>query len=299
MSLRGTMAAGVLLLGLVLPAAAQTTPQWKFKEGDKFFIETVNDTKRTVTVGNKKTTSGDTFTTVSEFVVKKADAGSYTLEQVITDVKAKSEKPDDATDYIPTRFANQLRGAKFRFTIDAAGNVGKSLEGYEDLVKALGGGDEATEKAVRAQYPEDMFRADLNGIFVPLPDSPQGRGATWKRPESFTMQWGKLTGEATYTYDGKDADGDRIRVNRTWSYELSKESPAAAAIKDGSFKVDEATASIVADPAGGKPIRDVQTTHLTGTLTVTDAATNKDTKVSIDQTTTRTLKRLDEYPPKK
>jgi len=96
MSLRGTLGAGLLLLGLVLPAPARAALEWKFKEGDKFYVEAVTETKQTITIDEKKTTSASTFTTVNSFVVKKADAGSYTLEQTVEGVKVKSDKDDTA-----------------------------------------------------------------------------------------------------------------------------------------------------------------------------------------------------------
>src|SRR5690348_3933318 len=89
MSLRYTVGAGLLLAAVVLPARAQTALEWKFKDGDKFYVEAVTDTKQTVTIDNKATTSASTFTTVSSFVVKKA-ADGYSVEQTIEGVKVTS-----------------------------------------------------------------------------------------------------------------------------------------------------------------------------------------------------------------
>jgi hypothetical protein len=299
MSLRATTGAGLLLFVAVLPAPAQTALEWKFKEGDKFYVEAVTDTKQTVTVGDKPTTSESTFTTVSRFEVKKADAGSYTLEQTIEGVQVKSNKTDDPTVAIASRFANLLKGATFKFTITPSGKLTSGLEGYEDLIKKLSGGNERAEKGNRAGLPEDLFKEELNAIFGFLPDKPVAAGATWVRKESMALPFGKLSGDATYTYKGKEANGEKIAVERKWSYALPDgEGARGVKVTKGDLKVEEASATILADPSAGRLVSDTQKTHIVGKITTTDA-TMKDTSYAVDQTTTRTLKRVDKNPLEK
>jgi hypothetical protein len=294
MSLRGTLGAGLLLLGLVLPAPARAALEWKFKEGDKFYVEAVTDTKQTkVIMGEeKKITSASTFTTVSSFVVKKADAGSYTLEQTVEGVKVKLDKDDTAAG-VAERFANQLKGAKFTFTINAAGKItSDKIGGYDDLIKKLGGGSEAGEKAVRTLLPEETLREELNVIFVPFPEKEVSKGATWNRDEKLALPWGTLKGEAVYTYQGKGKDGEEISVSRKWTYELPKEGASGVKVTKGDVKVDQASGTIVVDPAAGRLIRHEQSVHVKGRLTATDSE-KKETTFDVDQTTTRILKRVE------
>src|SRR5262249_39575799 len=155
-------------------------------------------TKQTVTVGDKVTTSASTFTTVSSFVLKKA-ADGYNVEQTIEGVKVTSTKADDPTLGVRSRFANQLKGTKFKFTISPSGKVtSKAIEGYDDLIKKLTGGNEENEKEVRSRLPENAFREELNLIFGFLPDKPVSSGGTWKRSETLTLPWGTLKGDADY-----------------------------------------------------------------------------------------------------
>jgi hypothetical protein len=294
MSWRATMTAGLLLAAAVLPARAQTALEWKFKDGEKFYIEAVTDTRQTITAGDKTTNSGSTFTTVSSVVVKKADGG-YRVELTVEDVKVKSNKPDDATVTTASRFANQLKGASFKFTISPSGKItSKTIEGYDDLVKKLGGGNETAEKAVRALLPEDAFREELNAMFGFLPDNP--KDSKWTRTESLSMPWGTLKGAAEYKHTGKTKDGEEIKVSRRWSYELPKEGAAGAKVSKGDVKVDKAEANIVVDPAAGRLVSNAQTMHVAGKLTINDGS--KDTTSDIDQTTTRILRRVDENPVK-
>jgi hypothetical protein len=296
MSLRVAMGAGVLLLGLGLPAPAQTSLQWQFKQGDKFFIEVVTKIDQKVTVADAKpVTSSRTFTTVSSFAVKKADADAYELEQVVEGVKVTPDKPAEAND-VAARFANQLKGATFTFTINRAGKItSKTIEGYDALISKLSGGNAAAAQQARALLPEDDLREELGAIFGFLPDKPVSKGDTWARPESLTLPWGTLKGEATYTYQGKGAGGEEIAVRRKLTYGLPKEGTSGVKVTKGTLQVDRADGSIVVDPAAGKLVSNVQNMHLAGKLTMTDASM-KDLTFDVDQTTTRTIKRVDKNP---
>jgi len=302
MSMRVTAGAGLLLLVVVLPASAQTALEWKFKKGDKFYIEAVTDTKQTVTIADttKSNTSESTFTTVSRFEVKDAADGSYTLEQTIEGVQVKSNKTDDPTVAIASRFANLLKGATFKFTINSSGKITSGLDGYDDLIKKLSGGSEKAEKSNRALMPEDAFKDELNAIFGFLPDKSVDTGATWTRKESMALPWGKLSGEATYTYKGKDKDDSKIEVSRKLTYALPEgEGAGGVKVTKGEIKVDDANATILADLAAGRLVSDKQTMHVSGKVTMTDATTMKDTTFTVDQTTTRNIKRVDKNPLEK
>jgi hypothetical protein len=292
-------AAGVMLLAAALPALAQTTLEWKFKEGEKFYVEAVTETKQTVTIAGKSTTVGATYTTVSQFEVKKAAADSYTLEQTLTGVQVKSNKPDDPITAVLSRYAAQAKGSTFTFTLASAGTItSKTLEGYDDFVKRLSGGNEAQEKLVRAQYPEELFRDELSRIFLPLPGKPVNKGDKWVRKETDVLAYGKLTGENTYTYDGKDTNGgEKISVSEKWTFVPAKDGQAVAGVTTATLNVDGASGQITADPAAGRLIRHEESKHITGTLTYTDAA-RKEITAAVDLTTTRRFRRVEENPLK-
>jgi hypothetical protein len=304
MSMRATMAAGLFLLA-ALPAPAQTALEWKFKEGDKFYVEVVTENKQAVTVGDKTSNSESTYTTVSRFEVKKADSGSYTIEQTIEGVQVKSNKTDDPTVAVVSRFANLLKGATFKFTLSSSGKISGNLEGYDDLIKKLSGGNEKAEKGNRALLPEDAFKDELAAVFGFLPDKPVASGATWTRDESMALPWGKLSGKATYTYDGKDKDGEKISIERRLSYAVPEgEGAAGVKVTKGDVKVEGAGGTVIADPAAGRLVSATQKMHVSGTITVTDTSTKdttaaKPTTFTVDQTTTRTIRRVDKNPLEK
>jgi hypothetical protein len=297
MSLRTTVAAGLLLAALVPPARAQTPLEWRFKDGEKFYVEAVTDTKQTITMGDRATTSASTFTTVSRFVIKKA-ADGYGVEQTIEGVKVSSSRTDDPTLGVRSRYANQLKGTTFKFTLSPNGQVtSKTIDGYDDLIKKLSGGSEAIEKEVRARLPENAFREELNAIFGFLPHKAVSSGDGWEWRETLSMPWGTLKGKASYTYRGRKAkEGEEITVNHEWTLELAKDAPGVKVTK-GDLKVDKAEGTIHCDPAAGRLIGNTQTTHAAGRLTMLDSSM-KEVAFDIDRTTTRTLRRVDENPLK-
>ncbi len=299
MLLRNAMGAGLLGLVIVLPAPAQTTLEWKFKDGDKFFIEAITNTKQKITIGDKTTDSESTFTTVSSFTIKKGEGGGYAVEQTIEGVKVKTSKENDPTVALVSRFANQLKGTQFQFTMSPVGKItSMTLTGYNDFIKKLSGGNEAAEQVNKSKFPEEMFREELNLIFGFLPDKPVSPGSSWVgKKEVVTLPVGTLTGESTYSYLGRKPEGEEISVSQKWTYELPKEPVAGLKVTKGSLKVDAASGKIIADPAAGKLVRHEETRHITGKLTLSDA-NNKETVYDVDQTTTRVIRRVDENPLK-
>jgi hypothetical protein len=172
-------------------------------------------------------------------------------------------------------------------------------------MKKLSGGNEKADKGNRSVLPEDAFKDELNAIFGFLPDKPVQTGGTWVRKESMALPWGKLSGETTYTYNGKDKDGEKISAERKLSYALP-EGDGAAGVKvtKGDVKVDGAGATILVDPAAGRLVSNTQKMHVSGTITITDASAKdttaaKPTTFTVDQTTTRTIRRVDKNPLEK
>jgi len=302
MMLRNSVGMGLLLLVGTLPAAAQSPLEWKFEQGKKFKIEVVTETKQTVTVDNKATTRNSTLTTVSEFVVEKADAGSYTLKQTIESVQVKPSKPEEPTTPAASRYANLLKGTVFTFTINSAGKITGSLGGYDYLVKRLSGNNEEAEKSLRSLIPEEGFKESLGDIFGFLPDKAVSEDQPWTRKEVLSLPWGKLTGEARYTYKGKKDGAQQIDESHTWTYGLPEGGISGVTVTKGEIQVPVSKGTISVDPAAGKLISHKQTTQITGKLTISSVdttkkdATAKDTKetvFTVDQTTTRTIRQLE------
>src|SRR5262245_24142176 len=87
----------VLAAGLTGPVQGQTKLEWKFTQGDKFYLENVTTLKQNIEVMGMKLPAMDSVTTtVSSFKVLKSAPDEVVLEQKIESVKSKGGQPGQA-----------------------------------------------------------------------------------------------------------------------------------------------------------------------------------------------------------
>src|SRR5262249_49501436 len=154
----------------VLPAHAQVQMEWKLKEGDKFFLETVGTLKQQMRTQSKEMKQDQELTAVFALTVEKKNAdNTAVLEEKVEALTVKNAAGLAAgTD---EKFNQQLVGTAFKVTLNPRGEVVK-FEGYDDLVKKLAGDDPAFRKAVQSVTPEEQFRISVSEAFGFLPDKP-------------------------------------------------------------------------------------------------------------------------------
>src|SRR5262249_60998621 len=90
----------VLFVLIPLPAAGQVKLAWKFKQGERFFVEDVVNVRQTIKIANSENRQDLNQTRISRFTVLKVNPdGSTVLEQKIEAVKVKvsGEGPDADT----------------------------------------------------------------------------------------------------------------------------------------------------------------------------------------------------------
>src|SRR5947209_8567875 len=103
------------LIPLAGPAYGQVTLEWKFKEGDHFYVETVTHLKQ------QMRTMGQTFdqdldqTSVLGFTVKKIAADRVLLEEKIESMKFKAAP--GAVAVPDEKVVEKLQGAAFLVTL--------------------------------------------------------------------------------------------------------------------------------------------------------------------------------------
>ena len=85
------MAFALTLAGIALPAYGQVPLEWKFKEGDRFYIETVTHLRQQMKVMGQSFDQDLEQTTVLAFMVQKQNAdGSVVLKEKFESIKFKS-----------------------------------------------------------------------------------------------------------------------------------------------------------------------------------------------------------------
>jgi hypothetical protein len=268
MARRAWLVALLVLGGLAVPAFGQVKLEWKFKEGDKFFVESTIAQKGTVTIQKDKSEQDVVSTTVSSFTVQKPAGGNFVLEQKIEDVTVKTGSGAVAGSL--ATLAQKLKGATFKITLSPDGQI-TQFEGYNDALKKVFGDNENALKFIRSTITEESLREAAGEVFVPLPKSAVSRGQTWSRTKKLLLgPLGSFEARNTYRYGGKDKEGDLITVTSELTYTPPAKAEAGLPFKitGGRIQSDRATGTIIFDAAAGRLVRSERNVHFKGPLTL-------------------------------
>jgi len=281
----------VLLAGLALPAGAQTTLAWKFKEGEKFYVEDVNDLKQTISIIGKDIRQNTKITTITSFVVKSTQGGDVTLDQKIESVDIKSSG-DNLGGQMEKVF-EKLQGATFTVTLKD-GKVTK-VKGYDEFIKKLADGDEMAAKFAKMLMSEDTVKKSVQDVFGGLPKQPVNVGDKWSQEDTVPFgPLGAFKSTKDYTFKEKDKDGAIVAYKSTMAYVAPKDKDGVFGgilkIMKGNIKTDNAKGTLVFDVENGKLVRATNSMTAKGALTVEVMGNQLDLDVSVEQaTTTRVL----------
>lgn len=297
--------AALVLAALAGPAPAQVTLQWKFKEGDKFYLESVSILKQSMKTLNKELKQDIEQTTLFSFTVQKKDSdNNAVLQATIESVAVKNIGGPTGAVPAEDKFNQVLKGCTFRVTVNPRGEVTK-FEGYDDLIKKLAGSDKAAQENVRAVLSEEYLKRSAGEAFLPLPAGAVKPGDSWggdKKQELRLGPLGSFTTTRRYTYDGKESpDGkplDKVSVTATATYappKAGEPTPFPFQVTKGSLKADDIKGTAYFDAATGRLAQATTTMHLHGTLTIVVGGGQPiDTEVEQDQ---NVKSRLLDKPP--
>jgi hypothetical protein len=259
----------VLALGIGLsgPAQGQVKLEWKFTQGDKFYLENVTNLKQTIEVMGQKIPMDSLNTTVSSFLVKKVAADEIVLEQKIESVKVKAGQ---GLGDPQAKVAEQMAGSVFTITLNSKGEVTK-VEGFDDLIKKLSQNNEEIGKLLKSILTEDTMKQGIQEAFGFVPGKPVNKGDSWKRQMRLSMgPMGTFVVDMDYTYQGKAKDGEEVGVKGTYSYEAPKGGAGGLPFKvtKGEFKTEEAKGTLIFDAATGRLVRHEFKAKLNGSMTI-------------------------------
>src|SRR5262249_42959692 len=215
-----------LFLLLVVPAApAQVKFEWKWKEGDTFFLETTTHLKQTFELlGPKKDDLKQTEvkqhikqdveqTAVLSYTVKKKNPdGGVELAEKIEGIRLKTPAGVMSTD-------TALNGVEVMLLVNAKGEV-TDVKGHEALVEKLSGVEKNTPlgKSLQAVLAKDALIQTATTGFGFLPQQPVKPEEKWTRKQTVACgPLGRLTLQQTLTYDRDDKlDGKTVaRISTT------------------------------------------------------------------------------------
>jgi hypothetical protein len=291
------MARRVWLAALVLgtlaaaPAQAQVKMEWKLKEGDSFYVETVNKMKMSMEFMGKNIDQNMTQTILMKLTVKKKTPDSVTLETKYESVKSKQEG-----GFMPggMNMDEKMEGAAFTFTMDNAGKVTK-FEGYEDFIKRLIGDNEEFGKMMRAMMSEDTFKQQVAGEFTKLPEKPVNMGDTWTHTQKVPLgPMGTFEVTSKYAYQGQERDGHLVTGTVDMKFSPPKGDGGAFPLKitKANFKDEGSKTRFIFDPQAGRVSRSEAQMRINGSMTMDVNGMEITMNMRMDQnTTSRTLDR--------
>jgi Family of unknown function (DUF6263) len=301
---RCSIGAVLALAVLALPARAQVQLEWKFKEGDKFYLETVNSFKQSMKTLGKELKQDLDMTFVFSVAVQKVNPDkSAVLEEKVESVEVKNTGGPTGAIAAEDKFNQQVKGATFRVTVTPRGEVTK-FEGYDDLVKRLAGDDAVTQKTVRAVLSEDYIKNAAADVFGRLPDRPVKANDSWGDDKKLDMPLGPLgtfTATRTYTYEGKDTvDGksvDKIGFTGKATYSPPKSGEAGPfpfQLTKGDLQVENLSGTLAFDDSAGRLVESNTSMRVKGSMTAVVSGTTLDSELQQE----RAIKtRLLDKPP--
>jgi len=289
---------GILLLGCTaLPAQAQVDIRWKFKEGEKFYLETVTDSKQALVIAGKEVRVDVKQTQVAGLLIKKKNSdGSVVIEHKLESIKMEG---GPLVQGIAAQ-VQKLAGSVVTFTLSPTLQASR-VEGFKEMMEKLIGED-PTAKQVASLISEDSFKQQLEMVFSFVPDKPVRVGDKWERKATISLgPLGGFNTQNSYQYDGKETvngkPADKITGAMTLTYVPPKEEAIGAfpiRITKGDLKGETPRGSYWFDAAAGKLVRQQATLKVSGTLTGTVMGMNFD--VTLDQSETTTVRLLDKNP---
>jgi hypothetical protein len=307
-----------LWLALTTAASAQPPLAWKFKEGDRFSVETVRKETETNKVADRTILLEKTTTSLDRYQVVKVDSEQVTMERKLEIIRFENHVKgikDDETDAASSAQANQaseiiaqkLKGAVVTIVFDTHSRTLLKLQGFNiHIAKSL---DQfpGRKQSLAAEYNDENLREDTELLLAAfLPEGPVSSGAKWK--QNGKIPWGPVGGfaaEGNYTDRGKSAsDPQYEQIDADWK--LTYVAPAgglhAAAlpfkIKQANLEGSTAHGSYLFDGAAGR-LRSHER-ELTVKSSIVVVASDKETEVNmpVDHRETYKARFFDQLPSK-
>ncbi len=298
---RGGLVAVLILVAAGAPASAQVELAWKWKEGDKFYLESVSRFKQSLTLKdiNREVKQEVEYATVLGFEVKTTGAEkNIVLEQRIESLKVSNAQGVAFRD-------DKLKGVVLRLTLNAKGDVTK-VEGYAELIKKLTeDADGELADTIKATVTEDSLKRSAQLALGFLPDRPVKRGDTWERkartslgPLGSMEVTNRYVSEGPENVEGKSAEKIVFTTEATYEAPKPSDKPALYQVLKGELKSEGGKGAAYFDAAAGRLVKFENTIRLRGALTLaTSGGGTVNTEVQQEETTT--IRVTDQKPAEK
>jgi len=269
--LRHAMLSAIVLVAVAaaptLALGQETTLKWKFKQGEKFYVEDVVEMKNTIVVLGQNQNIQEKTTTVTSYEVVKITTDAVELKMKIEHVDARS----DAGISQFSKIMEKTKGAVFGVTVTPASKVTK-FEGFKEFAGKLGGDDPDVTKLLKELITEEMFVQSIEQAFAFVPNKTVKKDDTWTRDSKIPFGgMGEFKAQSTYTYNGKADGGDAVGVKQMLTYMPPKagtEILGLFKLVKGNMKADNAKGTYIFDAEKGRLVSATSSMTIRGTLTL-------------------------------
>jgi hypothetical protein len=276
--------------GACTPGQAQTRLEWKLKEGDRFYIETVNTLKGSSKKAGQEYKSDMEIVMVDLYRVARRDAAGVVLEKTIVSRKFKSASGE--LDKVAEALAKKLEGSVLTVHLDPSWQKVTKIGGIKDYVK-LFSADEKTEGE-----HEETIKEEQQIIFAGfLPDKAVEPGQRWESKSSHESHkpTANYTAVEYFIYRGKETVADKPveHIDAAWTVTFVPPKLEGVEVKQD-LKADPAKASYFFDAAAGRLVKSERNFHVKGKWTLTYQG--KESVTEVDQDENWRIRLTDENP---
>ncbi|HMO35121.1 MAG TPA: DUF6263 family protein [Gemmatales bacterium] len=275
----------VLSLFLTTELLAQTDKpvslQWKFKEGEKFWIDTFTRVEQLEKVAAQNIANVVIVRTVTSYQVRKVDeSGAVELEAKIESARYDNNQTPDSQK-MAALFA-RLQGANFRMTLGPDYQLQK-LDGYQEWTQKLSQLLPVAEMdRIRLLLPEQDLRNAINEGFGFLPGKEVKLNETWKKKSELNLApAGTLTCMLNYTYRGPEKGREKITIDCKEQGSFTMNTAMVQPGSQSNFVMDSRTGTILFNTQAGKMEAAEHQYQTRGTITIPATLTSAPTVMQV------------------
>lgn len=245
-----------IVLSICIPVLGQSGKgvllEWKFKEGEKFWVDTQTRVEQTEKVNAQVAANMVHMRTITSYLVRKVtENDTVELEAKIESTQYRNNQTPDS-EKMSTLYS-RLQGATFRLILGPDRQV-QRLEGYNEWLLKLSNMIPVTEvDRIRALMPEADIRNAISEGFGFLPEKEVTMNQTWKKKTELNLApAGTISSNLTYTYRGTDKGKEKITIDCKEQGKFTMTPGLATPGTQSEFVLDNRTGTILFNNQTGK-----------------------------------------------
>jgi hypothetical protein len=255
--------------------------EWKFKEGEKFWIDTFTRVEQAEKVGNQSVGNIVVVRTITSYTVKKVNESNVVeLEAKIESARFENNQTPDSQK-MAALYA-RLQGAVFKMTLSPEYQI-QRLDGYQEWTQKLSQMIPVAEMdRIRFMLPETDLRNAVNEGFGFLPGKEVKLNEQWRKKSELNLApAGTLTCMLNYTYKGQEKGKEKITIDCKEQGSFAMNTAMVTPGSQSNFYLDNRTGTILFNNQTGKMESAEHQYQTRGTITVPATTTSAATMMQV------------------